>query len=326
VPIPFELPVLSRGFAALTPAAAAVGARAADAAAAAVGALLGRSVSLRARPSPGAAHARAAASRVTLDLTALPATAVLEVEPTLVVALVDALAGGEGIATGATALTPIEAAALELVALAAVDGACSVPEVERVLAPRVARGAAAPDSPLAVELEVASGAIGGRGRLLVPAAALRALRGPAPGDAAAAVRLPASIRSGRCPLLPGELAALAPGDVVLLDAPGDPPDALVLPGGARITGRLEEPGFHVHEVTVMERSSELPVVLEVELARVVVPLAELARLEPGAAIPLGIDRRGVVTLRIGERPVARGELVDVDGAIGVRVLSLHGEP
>jgi type III secretion protein Q len=57
-----------------------------------------------------------------------------------------------------------------------------------------------------------------------------------------------------------------------------------------------------------------------------VPLAELARLEPGAAIPLGIDRRGVVTLRIGERPVARGELVDVDGAIGVRVLSLHGEP
>ena len=66
--------------------------------------------------------------------------------------------------------------------------------------------------------------------------------------------------------------------------------------------------------------------LEVELARVDLPLSEIARLEPGAALPLGIDRRGLVTLRVGERAVARGELVDVDGAVGVRILSLEVTP
>ncbi len=70
----------------------------------------------------------------------------------------------------------------------------------------------------------------------------------------------------------------------------------------------------------------LPVMLEVELARVALPLAELARLEPGAALPLAIDRRGLVTLRVGDRAVARGELVDVDGAVGVRIVALGGEP
>ena len=67
-------------------------------------------------------------------------------------------------------------------------------------------------------------------------------------------------------------------------------------------------------------------VLEVELARVEVTLAELARLEPGATLPLALDRRGLVTLRAGERAIARGELVDVDGAVGVRVVSLEVAP
>jgi len=71
-----------------------------------------------------------------------------------------------------------------------------------------------------------------------------------------------------------------------------------------------------------ESNALLPVRLEVELARVEVTLADVARLEPGAALPLSIDRRGLVTLRVGERAIARGELVDVDGAVGVRILSL----
>jgi flagellar motor switch/type III secretory pathway protein FliN len=70
----------------------------------------------------------------------------------------------------------------------------------------------------------------------------------------------------------------------------------------------------------------LPVVLEVELGRVELTLGELARLEPGAAVPLGLDRRGLVTLRAGERAVARGELIDVDGAVGVRILSVEVGP
>lgn len=327
VPLPFDLPAVSRGFAALTPAASAVGTRTAEAAAAALAALLGRDVSVQARPSPGAAAPRAAVARVALDFAAVPAAAILEVEPGLVVALVDALAGGNGAARGATTLTPIEASAFELFALAALDGACSVVEIERALAPRLSRGTAEPASALAIEIAIAAGSIAGRGRLLVSAAAVRALADPcAVTGVAATTPIPLSVRSGRAPLTPDELAALSPGDVVLLDAPGEAPDALVLGGGARFTGRLEDDHFHVSEVTMTERNAQLPVVLEVELARVEVPLSEIARLEPGAALALGIDRRGLVTLRVGERAIARGELVDVEGAVGVRVLSVEGIP
>ena len=328
MPLPFDLPALSGGFAALTPAARETGAQVAAAAAGALSALLGRELSVRARACAGAPAPRAVAARLAIDLTAVPATALLEVDPSLVVALVDALAGGPGAMSAATALTAIEASALELFALAALDGACSVGAVEDALAPRLSRGGAEPSSPLALELAVEAGPIAGRARLLVPAAALRALAdldrvpsGPAPG-----LRLTGSVRSGRASLSEEELDALAPGDVVLLDPPGERADALVLPGGARFAGRLADGALHVDEVVMAERNAQLPVRLEVELARVEVTLAELARLEPGGALPLGIDRRGLVTLRVGDRVIARGELVDVEGAVGVRILSLEVGP
>jgi type III secretion protein Q len=72
-----------------------------------------------------------------------------------------------------------------------------------------------------------------------------------------------------------------------------------------------------------DRLAEIPVTLEVELARVPLTLADLARLEPGSTLPLCLDQRGLVTLRLGERALARGELVDVDGAVGVRILSME---
>jgi type III secretion protein Q len=266
---------------------------------------------------------------VALDLSALPAQAVLEIDPTLVVALVEALAGGTHAPSRAAALTPIEAAALDLFALAAVDGACSLPDVEDALRPRLSRGARDPVSPLAVELELTAGGACGRGRLLVPAAAVRALRGgeehAGPGWA---LRIPVSVRSGTAFLRQEDMAALGPGDVVVLDAPSRARDALVVPGGARLAGRLsdQDEAFHVEEVTMSMRTVELPIVLEVELARVEVTLEELARLEPGGALPLAIDRRGIVTLRVGERTIGRGELVDVEGAVGVRVLTLEVTP
>jgi len=75
-----------------------------------------------------------------------------------------------------------------------------------------------------------------------------------------------------------------------------------------------------------EPLSEYPLPLEVELARVPITLAELARLEPGAILPLPIDRRGAVTLKLGDRTFARGELVDVEGAIGVRIDAIAEAP
>jgi type III secretion protein Q len=266
-------------------------------------------------------------ARIGLDLAALPGQAVLEIDPALVVALVEALAGGGDAPAHAVVLTSIESAALELFVLAALEGACSLPSVEDSLAPRLSRGAHDPASALAIELEVSAGGANGRGRLLLPPAAVRALRG---GDAQAgageALRIPLSVRSGAAPLSHEDVAALAAGDVLVLDVAGAAPDALALPGGARLLGRIGDGAFRIEEAIMTPRTAELPVVVEVELARVEVPLAELARLEPGAALPLAIDRRGIVTLRVGERAIGRGELVDVDGAVGVRVLTLEVTP
>ena len=327
--LPFDLPAISRAFADLSPGARAAGAEAAAAAARSLSALLGREVRIEGRPVPAVPAVRAPAARVALDLPALPAQAALEVEPALVVRLVDLLAGGTGACEGATTLTPVEAAALELFVLAALDGACSVAAVEEALAPRLARGAS-PDvpAPLAVEIDVAAGEVTGRARLLVPLAGVHALRGPpAAAGPARALRIAASLRSGTAPLLPGELDALGPGDVVVVDPAADGAEDLVLPGGLRARGRRDGDGtFRVEEIAMTERHMQLPIALEVELARVEIPLAELARLEPGAAIPLPVDRRGLVTLRSGERAVARGELVELDGAIGVRILSLEVSP
>jgi type III secretion protein Q len=323
--LPFDLPTLSRGFAELTSAAARAGDAVTAAAAAALSGLLGAPVSIGARATPGLPASRPAVARLGLELAALPASAVLEVDPSWVVRVVDLLAGGPGAPEAAAALTPIEASALELLALAALDGACGIPQLEHALAPRLARGVREPASALAIELDLAVRDVRGRARLLLPPAAVRALRGATPDLDASGLRVPASFRRGSAALSLDELDALTPGDVVVLDAPAGP-DALVLPGGARATGRLDEDDtFHVEE-TMTERRLQLPVALEVELARVEMTLGDLARLEPGAALPLGLDRRGIVTLRVGERPVGRGELVEIDGAVGVRVISVEVEP
>lgn len=327
--LPFDLPEVSRGFAALSPSSRRLGGEIAAAAASALGRVLDTAVEVRGRAVQGRAWPRTPAARLALELAALPARAAVEVEPALVVCLLDRLAGGDGALPGATAassLTPLEQAAFELLTLLALDAACSVDGVEAALAPRLAaRGAEEPDGALDVELELAVGAIQGRARLLVPAAAVRALGGEAaPGESR--LRVPVSLRRGTASLLPEELEALAPGDLLLVTEPGDGREALVLPGGFRAAGRLAADGFHVEETTMSTRSAQIPVTLEVELCRVELPLSELARLAPGAVLPVPVDRRGQVTLRVGDRAVGRGELVEIEGAVGVRLDSLEGEP
>jgi type III secretion protein Q len=327
MPLPFDLPALSRGFALLTPAARAAGADCAAAASRSLSALLGREATIEGRAVPGTPGRRAAAARLGVELGALPGGAILEVEPALVVRLVDVLAGGPGDAATAAALTPIEAGTLELLAVAALDGVCSLPAVEEALAPRLTDALADIPGALAVELRVATGGVGGRARLLLPPAAVRTFAAPAAGDdGEGGARLDASLRAGRAPLSPEELRALAPGDVVVIDPAPDGLEDVVLPGGCRLRGRREAETFTVEETTMPEHPAQLPIPLEVELARVDLSVAELARLAPGSVLTLPVDRRGLVTLRAGERAVARGELVEVEGAIGVRVLSVEVVP
>lgn len=324
MPLPFDLLPVSRGYAELDPGACRAGAAAAAGAARSLSALLGVEVSIAGAPLPAPGAPDGVRPRVAIELGAIGLPAEVELDAPLVARIVDGLAGGTGASVAAGALTPVEASALELLALVALDGACAVDAVA-ALAPRLARAAAPAGPDLAVELRISAGGARGRARAFIPAAAVAALRGPGAGDLPG-IAVPVSLRSGSGALAPDELDALAPGDVVVLDEAPGTRHALVLPGGAAVRGRLDEEGFHPEETSMADPLPQLPVALEVELARFPVTLADLARLAPGAVLPVPIDRRGLVTLRAGERAVARGQLVDVDGAIGVRIDAVELAP
>ncbi|MDR3634170.1 MAG: FliM/FliN family flagellar motor switch protein [Isosphaeraceae bacterium] len=65
--------------------------------------------------------------------------------------------------------------------------------------------------------------------------------------------------------------------------------------------------------------AEVPVTLVVELGRVNLSLSRLADLKPGDVIELGRHSRAPVELTSGGRLVARGELVQIDTELGVRL-------
>ena len=49
---------------------------------------------------------------------------------------------------------------------------------------------------------------------------------------------------------------------------------------------------------------------------------EILELRPGAVVPVGRPLAGPVDLTAGGRVMARGELVDVEGELGVRVTEI----
>jgi type III secretion protein Q len=325
VALPFDMPAFSRGFAHLTARARELGERAAGEAGRALGALTGGEVAITGRALPGVPAPCAGWTRLRVELTALPGTAALEVEAPVAIAFLDRLGGGPGTGEPAIDVTRLERAALELAVLAAIDGVASLPEVEGALAPRLARSSCEPAQGLAIDLAISVGAHRGRGRLILPHAAVAALGGEDEGWAAAGLSFDLSLRGASAPLSPEELTALQAGDVLLLDPP--PPGRLtaVVPGGLRIAGAAKDDGLVVEEILMPGSSSEWPITLEVELARVPMTVGELARLQPGVILPLPVDRRGMVSLKLGDRSIGRGQLVDVEGAVGIRIDSLVGE-
>jgi len=77
--------------------------------------------------------------------------------------------------------------------------------------------------------------------------------------------------------------------------------------------------------TLTDAVLEAPVVVRVELAQVSMPASDWAKLRPGDVIETGQRLAEPVVLRVAGRAVARGELVDVDGELGVRIRELVGE-
>jgi type III secretion protein Q len=67
---------------------------------------------------------------------------------------------------------------------------------------------------------------------------------------------------------------------------------------------------------------DIPVRLTFDLGERVMPLAELKTIAPGYTFDLGRDLRRAVTIRANGLAIGEGELVDIDGRIGVSILTL----
>jgi flagellar motor switch/type III secretory pathway protein FliN len=71
---------------------------------------------------------------------------------------------------------------------------------------------------------------------------------------------------------------------------------------------------------LIEAIGDVPVVVRVEIGEAVMPAREWAALGPGDVVTVGRRLGDAVVLRVGGVPIARGELVDVDGEIGIRIV------
>ena len=70
---------------------------------------------------------------------------------------------------------------------------------------------------------------------------------------------------------------------------------------------------------------EVDLPLVVRFGRAVMPLRALADLGPGSVIDMGRSPDEPVELLVGERLIARGEVVIVNGQYGVRITELTGQ-
>ena len=71
---------------------------------------------------------------------------------------------------------------------------------------------------------------------------------------------------------------------------------------------------------LVDAVGEVPVVVRVEIGVAEMRAREWAALGPGDVVALGRKIGEGVTLRVAGVTVARGELVDLDGEVGVRIL------
>jgi len=88
----------------------------------------------------------------------------------------------------------------------------------------------------------------------------------------------------------------------------------------RALHREEEGVSEVDKDALVQAVGEIPVVVRVEIGVAEMRAREWASLAPGDVVSLGRKIGEAVTLRVGGVTVARGELVDLDGEVGVRIL------
>lgn len=163
--------------------------------------------------------------------------------------------------------------------------------------------------------------------------------------------LQAALRIGATRLPRRVLASLRPGDAVLLETRVETPTSAVLvvaeawtalaqqdangwrlaeaPGQARRQGRgawTMDGDDASGRPPAAAGPDEIPVTLTFDVGRLELPLGELRRLGVGSVLELGRGVGELVEIAAHGRLIGRGELVEVDGAIAVRIVRLfdHG--
>jgi type III secretion system YscQ/HrcQ family protein len=149
-------------------------------------------------------------------------------------------------------------------------------------------------------------------------------------------------------LTPIEIANLAPGDVVFMSADPLANDSasLIIGGRAVAASAVAQPEHDSWTFTVAPGGNESEIAMEdmmaapdevtsqlvdsvelrmdVVVGNVSLSVSELSRLQPGRVFVLDGAVGEPVDLVVNDHVVAKGELVDVDGRVGVRVLALGG--
>jgi type III secretion protein Q len=345
---------LTRAHVALATRAAVVDAALAarDAVANTLGVQLGAPVAIGARLSDATLHPlttlSAHAMFASLELNG-DALALLELDQSCVAELLRRAAGSAATGTALT-LTRIEEAALGGLLLSAVGAARSVQQAQQRFSPRlVGLYATRRDALVAVDgrrrhvaiaLDLHLGEHRSTGRLLLPATWLELLANAEPAEPVGPLHptLAGATLSATCLLglmsVPRHAAtSFCVGDVLLFPGVGF---------GARLTGpaRLVTRSFSLHgafgadgftfthshplehPMTSAFEDPTLPVDVEIELTRLRLPLHQLGALKPGAVLPLHVGAAQTVVVRVGDRAVARAELVEVDGEVGARILAM----
>jgi type III secretion system YscQ/HrcQ family protein len=172
------------------------------------------------------------------------------------------------------------------------------------------------------------------------------------------VRLEASLRVASTTLTSGELAGLAVDDAVVFDGVAGaalqaedswivglwlgefcatlrvtPDGRATISNGWRRAARMQDAKdvtmdaddtLKTAEKTVESLDSTMvladaPIEVVAELGRIMLRADEVAGLSPGVVLGLRLERTTAVTLRVAGQPWAEGELVNIDGEVGVRV-------
>ncbi len=102
------------------------------------------------------------------------------------------------------------------------------------------------------------------------------------------------------------------------------------PGGKIVLGEASVPLDHddsrpsepSEQADLTDTLFEAPVVVRVELGTVSLPAKEWALLRPGDVVETGQPLGAEVTLRVAGQALAKGELLNVEGELGVRITKL----